>query len=413
MPAPPDPPTGPPLRVLSLIDSLEQGGAERSLIDMARLLRRHEIETTLAILRAHEHGFRGLASRSRLRVEVLGTRRAAAVRRLQDLLSAGGFDLVHTTLFESNLVGRVAGRLAKVPVLTSLVNVTYDPIRFSDPRVSSLKLRAARIVDGWTARHLNTRFHALTQAVADRAVADLGIDPGSISVIPRGRDPNEFHPPASPEERAAIRSELGLSPEAIAYVNVGRHEFQKGQRYLIEAMVPVLRSLPDAVLLVLGREGNETPTLLRQVSRLDLQSKVRFLGDRRDVGRILRGADSFVFPSIYEGLGGAMIEAMATGLPIVASDLPPIREVLGDCGVLVPPSDTSALAAALVEVGSNPDDAHQAGYQAMARFRSHYQLGHVVSRMAGLLRETADSGKRSVGRHRSSRSPIERSHDLM
>ncbi len=385
------------LRVLSVIDSLGQGGAERSLVDMARLIRRHNVEITLAVLRTPDHGFQTVVKSSQLRVEELGARRVTAVRRLGDLLRGGGFDLVHTTLFESDFIGRVGGRSNNVPVLTSLVNVTYDPIRFTDPKVSRLKLKAARVVDGWTARHLTTRFHALTQAVADRAVADLGIDSRLIVVVSRGRDPAEFHPATSPVERAEIRSELGLAHQATVFVNVGRHEFQKGQKYVVDAMVSVLRTLPDAVLVVLGREGNETESLRRQVSELDLQSHVLFLGDRRNVGRVLRAADSFVFPSVYEGFGGALIEAMATGLPIVASDLPSIREVLGGCGVVVPPADVSALATALVDIVSDRDSSRSMGNSAVRRFLSDYRLDNVVVRMAALFRETAERGPRPHG----------------
>ena len=380
------------LRALSVIDSLGQGGAERSLIDLARGLRGHDIETTLAVLRVRDHGFqRSLQETAELPVEVLGANRLQAMRRLRVLLSDGGFDLLHTSLFEASVLGRIAAGGIGVPVLTSLVNVSYDPVRRLDPRVSGAKLQVARWIDGWSARHLTTRFHALTRAVAAQAVVDLGVEPRAITVIPRGRDPAEFHPPESESTRTSIRSELGLDAAATVFLSVGRHEFQKGHQYLIDAMTAVVGEIPDAVLLLLGREGNETSALLTQVSRNDLGAHVRVMGDRRDVSRILRAADVFVFPSLYEGFGGAVIEAMATGLPIVASDLPPVREVVGDAGVLVPPADPAALAGAMKTVASDQARVSDLGRAGLARFQTHYRLDQVVSDMADLFRETAGS----------------------
>jgi len=156
-------------------------------------------------------------------------------------------------------------------------------------------------------------------------------------------------------------------------------------------MAAVVGEIPDAVLLLLGREGNETSALLTQVSRNDLGAHVRVMGDRRDVSRILRAADVFVFPSLYEGFGGAVIEAMATGLPIVASDLPPVREVVGDAGVLVPPADPAALAGAMKTVASDQARVSDLGRAGLARFQTHYRLDQVVSDMADLFRETAGS----------------------
>jgi glycosyltransferase involved in cell wall biosynthesis len=389
------------LRALSVIDSLGQGGAERSLIDLARGLRGYDIEITLAVLQVRGHGFQRLIEETPgLSVEVLGANRLQAMRRLRALLRDGGFDLLHTSLFDASVLGRIAAGRTGVPVLTSLVNVSYDPVRRLDPRVSGFKLTVARWVDGWTARHLTTRFHALTSAVAAQAVVDLGVEASSIAVIPRGRDQAEFHPAASHASRASIRSELGLDPAATVFLNVGRHEFQKGHRFLLEAMASVVREVPDAVLLILGREGNETSDILDLISKHDLKAQVRVMGDRRDVNRILRAADVFVFPSLYEGFGGALIEAMATGLPVVASDLPPVREVLGDIGVLVPPADPAALAGAMKTLASDQARVKELGRAGLARFQTHYRLDQVVSDMAGLFRETAGSVASTSGMRR-------------
>lgn len=385
------------LNVLSVIDSLGQGGAERSLFDLVRGLRHHGIDTTVAVLRIREDGFfQALQASSDLRIEVVGDKRPRAIRLLRDLLGSGRFDLVHTSLFDATVVGRLAAWRTGVPVLTSLVNVSYDPVRLLDPNVSNIKLQLARRIDGWTARHMNTRFHALTSAVAEQASIDFGIEEDAIVVIPRGRDPVEFRPAESPTERASIRSELGIDPEAVMFLNVGRHEFQKGHRFLLDAMTSVVDDVPGAVLLIVGREGNETTAIREQITRHALDGRVEVLGDRRDVNRIMRAADAFVFPSLYEGFGGSLIEAMATGLPLIASDLAPVREVVGEGGILVPPADWRSLAIAMRRLALDRAEAEALGSAGLTRFQSNFRLDVVLSDMANLFWETAQTARSEV-----------------
>lgn len=385
------------LNALSVIDSLGQGGAERSLLDLVMGLRDHGIDTTVAVMRVRQDGFHGaLKAGSDLRIEVIGDKLPRAIRRLRAMLASGRFDLVHTSLFDATLVGRLAAWGSGVPVLTSLVNVSYDPVRLRDPNVSRIKLELARRIDGWTARRMNTRFHALTHAVAEQASIDLGIEEDAIVVIPRGRDPVEFRPAESPLERASIRSELGIDPDAVLFLNVGRHEFQKGHRFLLDAMTSVNDVVPGAMLLIVGREGNETTAIREQIARCGLDAVVEILGDRRDVNRIMRAADAFVFPSLYEGFGGSLIEAMATGLPLIASDLPPVREVVGGAGILVPPADWRSLAAAMGRVGLDRAELEALGSAGLARFQSNFRLDKVLSDMANLFWETSQIARSEV-----------------
>jgi glycosyltransferase involved in cell wall biosynthesis len=142
---------------------------------------------------------------------------------------------------------------------------------------------------------------------------------------------------------------MGLTAQAPVILNVGRHEPQKGQGDLLTATVRLLNSHPDLCVLIAGREGRSTPELQRRIRQEGLDDVVRLLGARDDIGDLLSAADVFAFPSRYEGIGGAMLEAMLMGLPVVASDLDGLREVLDDgrCGVVVPAADPRALSAAI------------------------------------------------------------------
>jgi glycosyltransferase involved in cell wall biosynthesis len=302
--------------------------------------------------------------------------------------------MVHTTLFESDLAGRFGSAGLGVPVVSSLVNTSYDPVRLGDPNVRATRLRLARMVDGWTARHLTDHFHAITHAVKEAAVRDLRIPPGRISVIERGRDPDRVGAP-DPGRRARARNRLGLSPQDEVVVNVGRQEFQKGQRHLIEAMVELTRIRPNAVLLIAGRQGGASADIERLWRETELGDRVRFIGFIEDVPEVLAAADIFAFPSLYEGLGGALIEAMALGLPIVASEIVATLEVVepGRNAILVPPASSTHLAGALLRLLSEEGTRRGFGARSRAIFEERFTLERSVHRMMDLYRMVVGEGK--------------------
>jgi glycosyltransferase involved in cell wall biosynthesis len=297
-------------------------------------------------------------------------------------------ELIHTTLFEADLVGRFAAVRTGIPVLSSLVNTGYDPVRLQDPNVRRFRLGAVRVVDGWTSRNLAAHFHAITHAVKDSAIRALGIDPERITVIERGRDPQRLGLPGV-ERRQHARRALGLADGDEVLISVGRQEFQKGQRFLLEAMKQLLHSRPRAVLLIAGRDGHATAELQRLHGQSGLRERVRFLGHRPDVPDVLAAGDVFVFPSLYEGLGGAVIEAMAMGLPIVASALPALREVVGDGdnAVLVEPGAPSALSSAIGNLLADPGRAADYGRRSREIFEERFTIERSAERMIQLYRD--------------------------
>jgi len=186
---------------------------------------------------------------------------------------------------------------------------------------------------------------------------------------------------------------LDLDEDAEVVINVGRQEYQKGQRFLIEAAALLASSRPKMVVLIVGREGNATDELRASVKENGLDNVVQFLGHREDVGDLLAAADVFVFPSLFEGLGGAVIEAEAMGLPIVASDLPVLREVVEDEGnaVLTPPQDSAALAAGIQRVLD--DDRERASFsrRSVEIYDERFTLDMVEKRMGRFYAELLDS----------------------
>lgn len=394
------------MRILHVIDSLGSGGTETSLRELLPALQDDGLQHAVATFTPGEQPPATFAAAG-IRVFAPSRPLAGRLGRIRHVLRAiADFrpDLLHTALFEADLAGRVSGILRRTPVLTSLVNTPYVPDAWPSGRLPRLKFRAVKAIDGFLARRATHAFHAVTQAVADQMVADLQIEPSRIWVVARGRSLDRLGEP-SVTRRDAVRTRMGLEPEAPVLLNVGRHEPQKGQADLITAAGALTRTHPNLRVLIAGREGRSTPELRRRIQKAEVAEVVQLLGARDDIGDLLCAADVFVFPSRYEGIGGAMLEAMIMGVPVVVSDLAGLREVLDDgrCGVLVPPGDPAALAAAVERTLNTAAEAAERAAMARTRARQTYSYEASVEGMramyldlgAEILRTSAVSRRRT------------------
>jgi glycosyltransferase involved in cell wall biosynthesis len=374
--------------VLFVINGLGTGGAERSLAEMLPRLQVNDIDVSVACLFHRDQGVEDMVRSSGVDVQVLrGRHLPGRIVALHRLIRSRAPAVVHTTIFQSDVAGRVAAATSGAALISSLVNTPYDAIRLRDPNVRRLGLRATRWIDGWTARNLTTHFHAISDTVKRATVEALGIPPSRITVIPRGRDPQRLGMP-SLGRRLETRRSLGWAPDDEVVVTIGRQEFQKGQRYLLDAMASVRSSRPHLRLIIAGRNGNASPELEQMVHALELGDRVHFMGHREDVPNLLAAADLFAFPSLYEGFGGSLVEAMALGLPIVASDVPAIREVVdaGRNALLVHRADPEALARGIVNLLDHPEKRDAFGRWSRQRFEERFTIDRVVPRMAELYR---------------------------
>lgn len=386
------------MKVLFVHNGLGTGGAERSLAELLPGLVEAGISPTVACLYRRDEGVERAVLARGFDVRFLRQRRTLSrAFAIRNLIRRERPDVVHTTIFEANVSGRLAAAGTGTIVVSSLVNTPWGAGRTLDPNVRRPKMMAARTIDAFTARHLTHHFHAITNAVKDWAVETLGLDAERITVIERGRDPGRLGEPG-PERRGRVRAELGFTEDDEVVLAVGRQEFQKGHRYLLEAMENICARRPRAALLVAGRRGNASGELDRLLASLDPE-RVRLLGHRDDVPDLLSAADVFAFPSLYEGLGGSLIEAMALGLPIVASDVPAIREVVEDgaCALLVPPASPRELAGAIERLLADDRMRASFGERGRARFLERFTLARSTARMVELYRGLVDPATAMIG----------------
>jgi glycosyltransferase involved in cell wall biosynthesis len=371
------------VRLLFVIPGISGGGSEHSLRELVPALvgRGFDVSIAYTVQRTTDNEEDLYRAGARLH-HVAVSRFDGRVRGVRRVIAAVRPDIVHTTLFDADIIGRLAAWRApgcSPVVLTSIVNTSYDPARLADPNVRPWKLHAVRLVDGWTARNLTDHFHAVSCAVKNAAVQSLGIDPDRVTVVERGRDPSRLGDP-SPERRARVRAKLGLSRDVRAIVTVARQEYQKAQVDVVSAFDLIAGSRPDVELFLVGRAGNQSREVEARIDRSPYRARIRALGHRDDVPDVLAAADVFALPSLYEGYPGAVIEAMALGLPVVASNLPTMHEVVedGGSGLLVRARDPERLAGALGRVLDDPEARRQLGGRGRELFFERFtaELSH-------------------------------------
>jgi glycosyltransferase involved in cell wall biosynthesis len=225
-------------------------------------------------------------------------------------------------------------------------------------------------------------------------------------VIPSGVDCERFRPP-SPSERAAARSALALGENEVAIGTVGALEVRKGHRCLIEAIAsPVLRASRDAepksgvaIQCFIAGEGSQRATLSTDIDRRGLAASVRLIGAIDDPRKLLWALDIFAFPSLHEGLGVALIEAMACGLPAVASATGGIGDLIesGRTGILVAPDDPAQLAQALVRLAAQPGTRETLGVAARARVLEKFSIAAMARGTLELYRLCLARGAKIQG----------------
>ncbi len=297
-----------------------------------------------------------------------------AFRALLVLLRAERPDVVHGHMPISGFLARLAARVAGV----KRIAYTCHGFLFNQP--GPWPRRAA----AWVMEWLGARMTDVFMTVSAKEAADarrLGITRRAIAVG-NGRDPAQFRPDA--RAREAIRAALGTPADRVVVVIVSRLVRSKGHAELLEAMEGT-----DAELWVVGErlDSDHEPSLEPFFAAARLGCRLRRLGYRDDIAAVLAAADIFALPSWFEALPMSVIEAMLTGLPVVASDVPGPREqvIHGETGLLVPPRAVVPLADALRLLVADPALRRRMGDAGVARARAVYDESRVVGRVLDLL----------------------------
>ncbi|MFA7536179.1 MAG: glycosyltransferase family 4 protein [Desulfuromonadales bacterium] len=234
------------------------------------------------------------------------------------------------------------------------------------------------------------RIVGVSEAVrSDVLHANWNMKPEKVAAIPNGLNLARFLAERSVGPRR--RSAFPQIQADFVFGTVGRLVEVKNQRRLLHAFRRIVDALPSCALVLAGQ--GELESQLRALTRsLDLQEHVWFLGQRKDIPEVLSGLDAFVFPSLREGLGMALVEAMASGLPVIGARVGGIPEVFGDAdiGALIDPLDVEALAEAMMRLARLPEaERRRLGENARARAVDHFSAGLMIRRWEQLYQEVA------------------------
>lgn len=339
-------------RILHIHKLTGVGGSERHLQILLPRLDRQRFDVSLLLLTMpsrpideYVEFFRGVG----IPVEQAVTRGdidPGCLLEVYRRLRGRAFDLVHTHLIHADLYGGLAARLAGVP---RIVSTRHNDDAF---RRRAVLRFLARVTD-WNCDRVIT----LSRYLADFTHRVEGVRANRIRTIPYGLE--------LPDVRTSgdgVREEFGLPCGAPLVVTVGRLVRQKGHRYLLRAWPMVIAARPDARLLIVGK-GPLRARLTEEAETLGVSDTVTFTGWRGDVAAILAAADVCAHPSLWEGFGLVLLEAMAAGTCIVASQVSTIPEIVLDreTGWLVPPQDSTSLAAAILRLLADPVRRRQLG----------------------------------------------------
>jgi glycosyltransferase involved in cell wall biosynthesis len=294
-------------------------------------------------------------------------------------------DLVQTHSVKSHFVVRASGLYRARPWIAFHHGYTR----------TDLKMRLYNLCDRWSLRT------ARTVVTVSRAAAvqleRIGLPGTAVHIVPN--EPDRRQPP-HPIEPPVVRRALGVPDEAPLILSVGRLSPEKGHHVLLRAMAEAGRngtSSWSGARLILAGEGPERPALSRSIRRLGLDGRVLLLGHRSDVPALLASADLFVLPSLSEGCPNALLEALQAGVPVVASDIGGVREMVenGRDAVLVTANDARALSRAVAKLLADREDRHRLARRGRERLKgcARGRTSQLLELYAGLAsRALADSG---------------------
>lgn len=367
---------GPPWHVAHVIGALRTGGAERQLVNYLLAADRREFRHTVLCLTAP--GDLAPVVRNRgISVTVLRVRNRTAplsLYRLRSWLVREQVAVVHTHMHGAALWGRVAGRLAGVP---ALVTTEHGKELWKNRR----QVLVDRFLSRWTCRHIAVSEDGLRiRHRRERVPLE------KLVLIPNGVPLPD--PPVDAEAGHRVRRELGVPPEAPVLGTVGRLVEAKGYPHLIQALVRLRETHPDAVWLAVG-DGPLRDVLAQRVREAGVADAVVFTGRRDDVPDLLAAMDVWVMSSIREGLPVALLEAMAAARPIVATTVGGIPDAVrdGESALLVPAADPAALAAAVGRLLDDPALARRLGAAARRTAEQRYGIETVARRIEAVYRE--------------------------
>jgi glycosyltransferase involved in cell wall biosynthesis len=388
-------------RILHIITRMIKGGAQRSTLLLADGLQMPPYNYEVLLCSGEELGSEGeliseVHKRS-LPFFVIGdlvrlpnlVKDIKALFRLYQLIKKRQFEIVHTHTSKAGVLGRIAAKLAGTPIIVHTPHGHIFHSYFS-PAVTFVYTLLEKFCSAFTDKII-----MLTETERQEHIGPKIASPEKFVVIHSGVELEKFSGINIDIQNKKEELKIGQNLDIVA--TVGRLVPEKGHCYLIESAKGVIRKNPNTIFLIIG-SGPLKDELEAMAQRLGISGQFRFLGLRDDVPEILHTIDLFVFPSLNEGMGRVLVEAMACSKAVVASDVGGIRDVVLNqvTGTLVPPRDTDRLAEAILELLVDKEKRYRMGLEGKKRASGLFDIKTVVAQTDTLYKELQASRARAA-----------------
>lgn len=365
---------------------METGGAQLNLLSQAGWFHQRGYPVTVAFLYDKEGLHEQWQSQFPFPIIDLKSRRWSA-GKMENLLKLvigyvnafklianGHYQAIETFTHHGNLIGIPLAWLAGIPK-----RVASHRGRFKSLSSWQVHLHTWIVNSSMTSCLVTNSQRTFAQALEE------GIHPQKMLVITNGIR----LPDIKPETHQQVRDELGIKDNEHIVLSVGRLRFEKGHTFLLKAAALVLQALPDTHFVLAG-DGTLRAELEEETMRLKINARVRFLGTRYDAIRLMSAADVFALPSRTEGMPNALLEAMGSGIAVVAFRVGGVEEIIQDeqNGLLVDPEDVPSLATAIIRLLKNDDERKRIAFAGKQCIIQEYSLERMCRRFEVLL----DSG---------------------
>jgi glycosyltransferase involved in cell wall biosynthesis len=373
--------------IVWIIDGLGMGGAEKLTVPFIQNLAEEGFDLRVCVLQ-ERHGNPYAAAIAKIGVPVdlvpvKKLRDLTAIPRLVRYLRSHKAALVHTQLEFSNTLGNIAAKLLRLPSLCTLHTIeNFD-------RGSKARLRTRVML--WSLRNFCDKVITVSGELRRHHLASGRPAPETVMTLYNGID--QSHPvEADAAKFRQLRSDLGIPCDAPLLLTVAVLREGKGIQYMLEALPHILDAAPEARYLVAG-DGDHRNALENMTKQLRISKHVIFAGYREDIHDLMSISDVFVLPTLREALPTVLAEAMSAGLPIIASAVGGVPEMVTDQinGILVPPRDTGKLADACIRLLSSKADARRMGEQGRTIAAEKFDIQKQARKLGLVYRQLLES----------------------
>lgn len=364
------------MKILIHINSFGRGGAEKSTASFIMKIKERypEFDFLCTYYYKFTPGFYEELEKTDIRLlQITEKNLLGRIKKFRSIISDYHPDIVHSILYEANIVSRLSSIGSNYISVESLVNKPYLKQReFQNDKIK-YKFAVIKLIDKYTS-HLVDQFHAVGQAVANHymKVYDQKFE---YTVVHRGRPIPKFNEQIMDEKK-----------EKFTIITTARQEYQKGLIYLLKA-VKTLNGLVK--FQILGRKGAATPQLKKFINENEMENDVEFCGYLEDINPVVRNADLYVSASLFEGLPGSVIEAMSHRKPLLLSDIEEHREVaqVGENALFFTPGNVNEIVEGIKNFIDNPKMLKNFGSNSFKIFQEKFTEDAMVDGMVNFYKE--------------------------